>query len=334
MDDSTSTGRMPGEWEWPDFIRQRRQDPTPDTPTPPPTSSSAHQPSDPPPSTTSNSPPSTSSDPPPSSSRPGSKPRTWRPRQCRICLDTVLPTFHPPADNVPGFMQGSPRVSYEDESGRLISPCKCRGSSRYVHENCLQQWRLSNPQSTRNYFECPTCKYKYRLGRLGWSNMITSIGSQIALTVLIFLTVIFILGFVADSIIDFCLDPWGSIWRGITFQSYRYAQDNYYYDDDLDSTWLEHFGRGFASLGLLSFFKAALASPIQFWFRTANMGGRRNAGRDRLGGVTWLVILIGAFTFMLAVWKGVSYWSRRILERAGAGIADVQNVDDGDDEDD
>jgi hypothetical protein len=124
------------------------------------------------------------------------------------------------------------------------------------------------------------------------TNLITA--AQIALTVLIFLTTIFILGFVSDFVIDICLDPWGSLWRGVTFQ----RRETYYHDDFEDgaSGWFEHFGKGFASLGLLSFFKAMLASPIQL-YRTSVGGRGRNTGRDRLSGVTWLMIVIGAATF-------------------------------------
>jgi E3 ubiquitin-protein ligase DOA10 len=63
------------------------------------------------------------------------------------------------------------------EDGQLFSPCKCTGSMKYVHTSCLQNWRfileyflrtyLSREASvnTLNYWECPTCKYKYNLNR-------------------------------------------------------------------------------------------------------------------------------------------------------------------------
>lgn len=30
----------------------------------------------------------------------------------------------------------------DDGSSELIKPCKCKGSLRYVHENCLKVWIL------------------------------------------------------------------------------------------------------------------------------------------------------------------------------------------------
>jgi hypothetical protein len=101
--------------------------------------------------------------------------RHYRPRTCRICLETVLPTYAPPTDSLPGFLRPSPTVSYDsEEGGRLLRPCLCKGSQKYVHEQCLQAWRLQNPAAQRNYWQCPTCRYKYRLERMTWANYISS----------------------------------------------------------------------------------------------------------------------------------------------------------------
>lgn len=32
------------------------------------------------------------------------------------------------------------RICLEPDDGSLIEPCSCKGSVRYVHENCLKQW--------------------------------------------------------------------------------------------------------------------------------------------------------------------------------------------------
>lgn len=110
-----------------------------------------------------------------SSGSRSSKRTHWPPRQCRICLETVQPTFNTPSQSLPGFLQ-SPNVVYEDESGRLIRPCMCKGSSKHVHEACLQAWRHADPSyGRRNYWQCPTCGFKYRLARLGVGRFIGSV---------------------------------------------------------------------------------------------------------------------------------------------------------------
>lgn len=50
--------------------------------------------------------------------------------------------------------------------GRFISPCRCNGTMKYVHDHCLQQWRMysKNPNS---FFRCDQCKHNYSF-RKSW----------------------------------------------------------------------------------------------------------------------------------------------------------------------
>lgn len=119
---------------------------------------------------------------------------------------------------------------------------------------------------------------------------LTSIATQIFMTIGILLLAVFVLGFIADPIINLYLDPWSffSPWSG---------SRSYYYEDDEPSTWYEHFAKGFASMGVLGFLKVLIASPLSY-FRIG--GGRgRNTGRDRYEQVSWIIILIGVGTFLL-----------------------------------
>ncbi|KAJ5693428.1 hypothetical protein N7462_002851 [Penicillium macrosclerotiorum] len=238
--------------------------------------------------------------------------QSYSPRVCRICLETVLPTVQPAE-----FLQ-KPRVVYEStdpELGRLLRPCNCKGSSRYVHEGCLQTWRHADPRyGRRNYWQCPTCGFQYRLERLTWARWISSAGTQLLLTFVILLLTIFLLGFVADPIIVFFVGELDDL-------PLEY--------DDLDveqGSWLAHFVKGLASLGLMSFFRVMfMMSP---WNLRVATGGR-SSGRDR---VRWLMIVIGVGSFLWAVWKGVRTWSKRTLEKAGERVMDVPLPDDEDDQ--
>jgi hypothetical protein len=112
------------------------------------------------------------------------------------------------------------------------------------------------------------------------------------LTAIILISIVFILGFVADPIINLYLDPWSflSPWSGLSGSDYAY-----YYEDE-SSTWYEHFAKGFASMGVLGFLKVLIASPLSY-FRIG--GGRgRTTGRDRYEQVSWIIILIGVGTFL------------------------------------
>jgi uncharacterized membrane protein YgcG len=64
-----------------------------------------------------------------------------QPLTCRICFDSVGPG------------------EAHDPHNPLISPCLCSGSSRYVHRQCLQQWRQTNHRADA-FYECEVCKYR------------------------------------------------------------------------------------------------------------------------------------------------------------------------------
>jgi hypothetical protein len=121
-----------------------------------------------------------------------------------------------------------------------------------------------------------------------------STAAQIAMTLSILLVTVFVMGFMADPIIDFALDPYGSLWY---FGSSRKPHFDILPDEG--DGWIAHFTKGFASLGLLSFLKVLFTSPVQFFFRSSGVGSRAgNNGRDRLSNMTWLLIIIGVATFL------------------------------------
>jgi hypothetical protein len=109
----------------------------------------------------------------------------------------------------------------------------------------------------------------------------------------------FLLGFVADPIINLYLDPYTTITSPLTGEKLEPILD-----PDEQITWSEHFAKGLASLGLLSFIKVLLAmSPWQWWnVRSSGiLGGNARTsvtGRDRLQSISWFVVLIGVGTFL------------------------------------
>lgn len=64
-------------------------------------------------------------------------------KQCRIC-------FSGPEE--------------EDALGRLISPCMCAGSMRYVHVSCINAWRGTGANA-KAFMECPQCHFRYQIRR-------------------------------------------------------------------------------------------------------------------------------------------------------------------------
>lgn len=71
-------------------------------------------------------------------------------RECRICM------------------------SSEDEDN-LFTPCLCKGSSKYVHRECLNSWRMVDPTS-KNFTQCSTCHYTYEFeGTRSKSSLISAV---------------------------------------------------------------------------------------------------------------------------------------------------------------
>ncbi|OAA67200.1 ring finger domain containing protein [Niveomyces insectorum RCEF 264] len=264
------------------------------------------------------------------------------------------------ASAIPTFLRSQQdRVRYVSEDpadGRLISPCRCKGSQKYVHEGCLQAWRHAQPLADRNFWTCPTCGFAYRVERLRWGRWVSNRATRALLTLVVFWLTLFVLGFVADPLLDLWLDPGGML-MDTFLELDEFADEGLLHNlqdalgdhgahgaadgggggGDGLSGWLEHFVKGFFSLGIVGVVKTFfVVSPWTWWnLRGAGVGRarRRAGGQARVEGMGWVFVLVGAFTFLGAAWKGINYVSGRILERASEHIVDIGGEDDDGEED-
>ena len=76
----------------------------------------------------------------------------------------------PPADAVCRICFG---VAYENGAGKLMSPCLCSGSMRFVHVTCLNEWR-SQSTNPRSFYQCDQCHYQYNVQRTQWAALLES----------------------------------------------------------------------------------------------------------------------------------------------------------------
>lgn len=53
----------------------------------------------------------------------------------------------------------------DDEKGELLAPCYCNGTSKFIHERCLDDWRKSSPVA---FNHCPTCNYVWKTLPVPW----------------------------------------------------------------------------------------------------------------------------------------------------------------------
>ena len=90
-------------------------------------------------------------------------PQPNREKTCRICLS--------------GQEEGT-SFSYVLITGRLISPCRCRGTMKFVHLSCLNSWRYSSPNA-KSVYQCDQCKYKYDFNRTKYAAIIGSFYTRV-----------------------------------------------------------------------------------------------------------------------------------------------------------
>lgn len=64
------------------------------------------------------------------------------------------------------------RICLDSEGGKLISPCLCKGTMKYVHATCLDTWRHTKTQTSPSYFQCDQCLYKYNFHRTTLVNLL------------------------------------------------------------------------------------------------------------------------------------------------------------------
>ncbi|KAH8677369.1 hypothetical protein BX600DRAFT_430718 [Xylariales sp. PMI_506] len=254
-------------------------------------------------------------------------------RECYICRDITYPTYE--EQSMLGRLRGKKpkRVYIHEEMGRLISPCLCKGSMKFVHEECLQAWRYSQ-NGSQNKWKCPTCKFEYKFERLDWARRVRSPLLAFGLAIVIFIFCLFLLGFVGDHILSLWLDPVGTLMDGLG--SHDLDPDDVVDLVDFDENgWGFHFLKGFLSLGLLGFVKSFLAmGPWQWWnLRTSGLlggggGRRRGTGRDRMENISLTLVAVGAVTVFWAVWSGTRKWTQRVLDKTSERFVNIQEDND------
>src|SRR2546423_5874816 len=257
---------------------------------------------------------------------------TYPTRHCRLCHEDVIPTVTVSNASLPAPFR-STIISYtSEEGGKLIKPCKCRGTQRYIHEGCLAELRAKSPQKNA-YLQCDLCGFQYNTKRLLVHDILLSRMARMLLTILIVVFLMFMLGFVADPIINLYVDPVETMarqrfWDPVTVDSVGEKAD--------DSWLIQHFMKGLVSVGVMGFFKAVLlANPWQFWNlrHYGLLGGstRTTTGRDRAVNISWIAVVIGVGSALYFFYQQVAKFSQSTLSKFANDVIEVQMDDDDED---
>lgn len=258
---------------------------------------------------------------------------TYPTRMCRICREDVVPTvtMYPPG--LPLKYQ-RPVVEYrnQDEYGRLIRPCKCRGGMRYIHELCLLRSRTEGVRAG-SLWKCHECGHQFNFQRITIQRYLGSKVSSGVLTIVVMFMVMFFLGFVADPIINLYVDPYDTI---VGNESY-WSEVDVATSNGRISGWGLHLLKGLISMGLVGFVKTALLNPFNFLnlrgsgFVSYRRSGSATTGRDRAVNVSWIAVAIGITSAFYFFYKWVQSIIGHTLKRIGNNIVDTSLP--GDDED-
>lgn len=84
---------------------------------------------------------------------------------------------------------------------RLISPCRCAGSMKYVHIGCLNRWRATAP-TARSRFTCDQCGYAYRVRRTALAAFLASDVGALSVAVCLLAVAVQTLGFSLMSVLS------------------------------------------------------------------------------------------------------------------------------------
>ncbi|KAJ8609315.1 hypothetical protein MRB53_039190 [Persea americana] len=111
--------------------------------------------------------------------------------------------------------------------------------------------------------------------------------------------IVFVLGFVADPIINIYMDPYDSLrGRESIWEELEISSDS----EEPVSAWTQHFAKGLISMGLVGFLKTLVLNPFQWinlrWGGSSWTTGHNRAatGRDRAVNISWIAVIIGVTT--------------------------------------
>lgn len=273
---------------------------------------------------------------PPQAASPTSAVPTWSypSRMCRICHEDVWPeiTMYPPG-LPPAFQRPLVEYKNDDEYGRLIRPCKCRGGMRYIHELCLKRSRIDTNRPG-SLWKCHECGHQFNFKRLTLQRYMGSTVASAGLTVVVMVLIMFVLGFFADPIINLYVDPYDTL---VTGNENLWSEIELRNANDNVQGWGLHFLKGLVSMGLMGFLKTALLNPFQWWnlrgtgWISARSSGTATTGRDRAASISWIAIVIGISSAFYFFYQWVQTIIGRTLQRIGNNIVDTQLPGDDDD---
>jgi hypothetical protein len=210
------------------------------------------------------------------------------------------------------------RICYgsDEANDPLFQPCQCTGSMAFVHASCLDAWRNTS-SNRKSFYECDTCKFKYRFGSVrlpggvavGVDQMLLSrlLGSRFSvhgLSAILLALLIFVAGFVAKVLQPESYPTWRAVLRCFN---------------------LDHLIAGASATGLGSFFGWAVSGLGLGGMRIFEFGGGGGGGRDnKAGGLVMVILVVAGLAIALSwIYGELEVHSRRWTRKAQRVVLDA-----------
>lgn len=219
------------------------------------------------------------------------------PRACRICFETEAPSTDPHTDRV-GY--GTP----DNESGRLLHPCKCTGSQKYVHELCLSSLRNRDPLQ-HTYSKCPTCGHHYELKASAFDDFLEHWMTHACATTMLTCLAIFLSGYFAIPLLSITMFYRQTLEHGVRLIPWYTSSRG----------WPDHFAQGSCLVGVSGIIMTAFDIAKLMWTGTWDLPVAFVFLMSFAPGLgMWGHIAAGVLRMMYEAWCVVRGYCRRYVE--------------------
>ncbi|KAJ3401371.1 hypothetical protein CcCBS67573_g02250 [Chytriomyces confervae] len=255
---------------------------------------------------------------------PGELKPTVAVKMCRICFDTDDDQDRFISDATVAYPGNDLHKDNLNGLGRLISPCKCKGTMKFVHLHCLNEWRKVNPTSA-SHFQCDQCGFKYHFERTKIAHILRNEAVVTTLTFLSFILLVFLAGFLGKLLIIFFLEQEAAAFSKISPDDLEDDLDRFLHKFmthpklfSLFSFDVTHFMSGAVIVGVVG-----SMSFVSLSFSSMRM--RQFRHRDAHTAMLSIVIVIGIVRALWWVYKKVRGFAVKSLELMEKRILDVED---------
>jgi len=236
------------------------------------------------------------------------------------------------------------RICFSSE-GELVSPCCCDGSMRYVHLDCLSEWRFRS-MHTDSFVRCDQCKYRYKI-RKTWLGLMLRSSLCLSLMSIAIVVTLCLLGTVVFKLLDalivgkrlneFVLGPklshyvktheWPSAGPPNSHTEQRFVEMATVY---LGRAYLElgHLVTSFIAWGVVGFLTSDSYAVPWLWGTSEDTGSQEEGWAVYTGGRIGIVVLIGHYRLFSSIWRALKVKTAQLISKRETTLIPIPPLDD------